>query len=107
MIIAGDKAPRPGAEKFGLDKGPDELFKGHAVIAEESGHGYRGRQKQAEPARRFLSYDLVQSEISSSGNADGQNSTYELTGGQTEKDGLLVLADLFGDFDFDGGSPPG
>ena len=59
MVVAGDKAPGPGTEKFGLDKGPDELLKGHSVITEESGHSHRCCQKQAEPACGFFSNDIV------------------------------------------------
>ena len=105
MVVAGDIAPGTGAEKFGLDKGPDELFKGHSVIAEESGHGYRCCQKQAEPACGFFSYDLMQSEINTGGDANGQSGADKLPGGQTEENGFLVLADFFWNFDFDGDSP--
>lgn len=105
MVVAGDKAPGTGAEKFGLDKGPNELLKGHAVIAEESGHGHWRGQKQAEPACGFFSYDLVQSEINTGGDANSQSGTDKLPGGQAEEDSFLVLAYFFGDFDFDSSLP--
>ena len=103
--ILGHKAPLPGAQDFRLDKSPNELLQGQAVIAEKARHGHGRGGQDAHPARGFLAQRGAQQQVGGHGDPHGEQGAEELPGGQTEENAFLVLAYFFGNFDFDNRSP--
>ena len=89
-----------GKQELGLDDRPQELFKSHAVIGEEARHGSGRSQDDAEPACGFLTDHVAQEQICAGSNADSEDRAEELTGRQAKENALLVLSDLFRDFNF-------
>lgn len=98
--VLGDEAPPSGAKQLGLEEGPGELLQGQAVIAEEPGHGHGRGGQDADPACGLLAEYGTQAQVDGHGDPHGSHGAEELPGGETEEDGLLVLADFFGNFDF-------
>ena len=72
---------------------------------EKTGQGYRGGGQDTHPAGRLLSDDRPQAQVDAGSCSHGNRGAEELPGGQAEEDGLLVLADLFWNFDLDNKSP--
>ena len=99
--ILGHKAPLPGAQDFGLDESPQELFQGQAIVTEKAGHGHGRGGQDAHPARRFLPGHVAQQQRDGHGDPHGKQGAEELPGGQAEKDTFFVLAYFFWNFDFD------
>ena len=98
--ILGHKAPFPGAQDFGLDESPQELFQGQAVVTEKAGHGHGRGGQDAHPARRLLPGHIAQQQVDGHGDPHGEQGAEKLPGGQAEENAFLVLADFFGNFDF-------
>ena len=88
-------------EEFRLDDRPQELFKSHAVIGEEAGHGGGSGQDDAEPACGLLTDDRAKQKIHTGGDGNSENSTEELSGRQPKENAFLVLPDLLRDLYFD------
>ena len=88
-------------EEFRLDDRPQELFKGHAVIGEEAGHGGGSGQDDAEPACGLLADDRAKQKIHAGGDGNSEDRAKELSGRQTKEDAFLVLPDLLRDLYFD------
>ena len=103
--VFGGKGSAPSKEKFRLDHSPQKLLQGHAVVVEETGQGHGRGGQDAHPAGRLLPDDRPQAQVDAGGRSHGDHGAEELPGGQAEEDGLLVLADLFGNFDLDNKSP--
>ena len=103
--VFGDKAPPSGAKQLGFEEGPGELLQGEAVVAEEPGHGHGRGGQDAEPARGLLAEYGAQAQVDGHGDPHGGHGAEELPGGEAEEDSLLVLADFFGNFNFDSCSP--
>lgn len=99
--VLGDEPPSSGAKQFGFEEGPGKLLQGQAVVAEEPGHGYGCGGQDAEPACGLLAEYGTQAQVDGHGNPHGGHGAEELPGGETEKDRLLVLADFFGNLNFD------
>ena len=98
--VFSDVLAIPGKQELGLDDRPKELLKGHAVVTKKARHGSGRGEDDAEPACGFLADHITQEQICACGNAHGKDCAEELTGGQTEENALLVLSDLFRDFNF-------
>ena len=59
-----------------------------------------GQSYDAEPACGFFADHVAQEQIRACGDADGEERAEELTGRQAKENALLVLPDLFWDFNF-------
>lgn len=71
------------------------------MVVKESAGG-KGRSAQdAEPAGGFGSQQRIQPEEQSHCDTNRQQRTDKLPQTQSEKDGFLIVPDLFNDFDFD------
>ena len=92
-------------EQLRLDHSPQKLLQGHAVVVEEAGQGHWSGGQDAHPAGRLPADERAQAEIESGGQPHGGHGTNKLPGGQAEENRLLVLADLFRNFDLDNKSP--
>lgn len=93
-----DEPPPSGAKQLGLEEGPGELLQCKAVVAEEPGHGHGRGGQDAEPARGLQAEYGAQ--VHGDGDPHGGYCAEELPGGEAEENGLLVLADFIGNFDF-------
>ena len=89
-----------GKQELGLDDRPKELLKGHAVVIKKARHGSGRGENDAEPACGFLADHVAHEQIRACGDADGKDRAEELTGRQAKENALLVLPDLFRDFNF-------
>ena len=101
----GNELPWACAQKFRLHNSPQKLFQRQAVVAEEAGDRHRRSSQNADPAGSFFAEYIAQQEIKPSGNGDSTESAEELSGRQAEENSLLVLPNVFGNFDFDVDSP--
>lgn len=72
---------------------------------EKAGQSYRGGGQDAHPTGRLFSDDRPQAQVNTGGRSHSDHGAKELPGGQTKKDGLLVLADFLGNFNLDKKSP--
>ena len=95
-----------GHEDFRFDPCPQQLFGRHAVVAEKSAGGERRSAQDTHPAHLLCADDGSQAKIKAHRRAKRQQRADELPSVQSEKDVLVVVADFFGDFDFDSSSPP-
>lgn len=77
------------------------MLQGQAVVAEEPGHGHGRGGQDAEPACGFLADGGAEAEIDGDGDPHGDYSAEKLPGGEAEENAFLVLADFFGNFEFD------
>ncbi len=68
---------------------------------EEARHGHRRGGQDAHPVRGFLPGHGAQQQVDGHGDPHGGQGAKELPGGQAEENAFLVLADFFGNFDFD------
>ena len=100
-LVFPDVLAISGKQEFRLDDRPQELFKSHAVIGEEAGHGGGSSQDDTEPACGLLADDRAKQKIHTSGDGNGENSAEELSGRQPKENAFLVLPDLLRDFNFD------
>ena len=103
--VLGGKGASPGKEKLRFDNSPEELFQGHAVVVKKAGEGHGCGSQDTQPAGHVLAYDRPQAQVEAGSQPHGGHSTKELPGGQPEKDGLLMLAYFFRNFDLDSKSP--
>lgn len=94
-----------GVQQFGLDPRPQELFGGHAVVAEKAAGGKGRGGQNAHPAHFLCAHIGLEQKINAHSHAEGKHRTDKLAGVESEKDGFAVFPNLFGDFDFDKTSP--
>ena len=86
-------------EKFRPQPYSKELFRCHAVVFHKA-HSGKGRcAEDAQPADRFRTQHIPQTEINTDGNTAGQHRKNELPQRQPEEDILLVVPYLPVDFD--------
>ena len=95
-----------GIEQFRSDKGGYELFKGHAVVAEESAEGEGKRGKDAHRADLALADYAAQEKVYSDGHRHGEQREQALAQREAEEQAFVVLADFLIDAYFDRISPP-
>ena len=78
----------------------------HAVIFEKAA-GRKGRgSEDAHPAHFLAADQRAQAEIDADCCAYSQQGTDKLPGGESKKDGLLIIPDFLWYFNFDKKSPP-
>ena len=87
-------------QQFRADERQQELFKGHAVVGEETAHGEGERRQDAHPADVADAHDIAQAEIHAHGHQHGQQGEDELPQGQAEEYAFLIVPDFFVDADF-------
>ena len=98
--VFSDVLAIPGKQELGFDDCPQELLKCHAVVIKKARHSSGRSEDDAEPACGFLADHVAQEQIRAGGDADGKDRAEELTGRQAKENALLVLPDLFWDFNF-------
>ena len=91
-----------GIQKLGLDPRPQELFGGHAVVAEKTAGGKGRRGQNAHPAYFLRAHIRLEQKINAHGYAEGKHRADKLAGVESEKDGFAVFPNLFGYLDFHG-----
>ena len=89
-----------GIQKFRAEHRTDKLFKGHAVVSEESAHGKGKCSKDTDPADLAVSHEISKSEIQEYRNDNRQPGEHKLPEGHAEEDCFLIISDFFVDFDF-------
>lgn len=77
------------------------MLQRQAVVNEKTRHGHRRGGQDAEPACDLLADGRTKAQVYGYGDSYGSDGAEELPGGEAKKDALLVLADFFGNFDFD------
>jgi len=87
-------------QKFRLEPRPCRLFSSHAMVFEKAA-GREGRgSEDAHPAHFFAADQRAQAEVQPNRRAYGQQGADKLPGGESEKDGLLIIPDFFWYFYF-------
>ena len=105
MQIPGNEFAWSGAQKFRADDRPDKFLQRKSVVAEEACQCDRRGRKDTEPTGRFFADKLPRQQEHARSNDQRQYRAKKLTQGKSEKNGFLVLSNLFWDFDFDIRSP--
>ena len=105
VIAVGFEYKALRAEDFRLEPRPQHLFGGHAVVGEKTAGGKGRGTQNAHPADFFGADIRLQGKVNAYCHADRQHRADELSRVQPEKDVFVVIANLFGDFDFDTTSP--
>ena len=86
---------------LGLEPRPQSLFCGHTVVGEKAAGSERSCSQNADPACAFCTHQRVEYKIKPDCGSKRQQRACELPGRESEKDGLPVFPDLFGNFYFD------
>ena len=86
-----------GIEQFRSDKGGYKLFKGHAVVAEESAEGKGKGGEDTDHADLSLAHHAAQEKVCRDGHRDGQQREQALAQREAEEQAFVVVADLFVD----------
>ena len=87
-------------QKFRLKPRPCRLLGSHAMVFEKAA-GRKGRgSEDAHPAHFLAADQWAQAEIDADCHAYGQQGTDKLPGGESEKDGLLIVPDFLWYFYF-------
>ena len=87
---------------------PKAMVRGRNTIPQTSNsmlEAIKNRYMYQHPACRLFSDDRPQAQVNAGGRSHGDHSAKKLPGGQAEKDGFLMLANLFWNFDLDKKSP--
>lgn len=89
-----------GHEELGFDKGPHELLRRHAVVADKA-HGGKWRYADdTHPAHGFHAEIRADNKVQRHGHAAGADRKKELPQRQSEEHGFGIRPNLPVDFDF-------
>ena len=87
-------------QEFRLKPCPRHLFSSHTMVFEKAAGGEGPGSQDADPAHFLAANQWTQAKIQPDCHTYGQQRTDKLPGGESEKDGLLIIPDFFWYFNF-------
>ena len=89
-----------GVQDLGLEPGPGQLLRCHAVVVEKTTGGKGRGAQNTHPAHLAGAQQGRQEEVQPHSCPHRQQGAEKLPGGQAKEDGFLVVPNFFVDFDF-------